>query len=311
MPVYLSIIILAGLFFVLGASANIVVTNIKKIAHTLGIPLFLLGIILGILTSFPELSLAVNASLNGITEVSIGNLFGGIFVVFGLVLGLALILNRKVKTDGDIRTPLPAFVLLTLPLLLGLDGTLGRIDGAIICLGYIAILIHLYFKNKNEHLLNITIVSKKTLLKQITLIILGTTLVIGASHFIIDITIQLLSIFNVSGFLVGLIVFSLGTNLPELTVVISSWIKKVKEIPFSHMLGSAIVNALILGLMALFGPLTFEINTSYKLILYFLLLMSVLLLYFYRSDKTLSRPEGIVLLTLFIVFGYLQTVVAN
>ena len=115
MPVYLSFFILAGLFLLLGTSANIVVDNIKKIGKKLRIPTFLLGLMLGILTSFPELSIAINTSIKGIQDVSVGNLFGGIFVVFCITLGLGLILNRKIKTDGKITTPLPAFAFLFFP----------------------------------------------------------------------------------------------------------------------------------------------------------------------------------------------------
>lgn len=79
------------------------------------------------------------------------------------------------------------------------------------------------------------------------------------------------------------------------------------EISFSHMLGSATVNALILGIMAIVSPLSMTVNFSYIIVLYFFILISVVVLYFYKSDKTLSRPEGIVLILIFLVFGMLQT----
>jgi cation:H+ antiporter len=112
--------------------------------------------------------------------------------------------------------------------------------------------------------------------------------------------------FNISPFILGLIVFSIGTNLPELTVVITSWRKKIRDISFSHMLGSAIVNALVLGIMAMIHPVSITVNFSYSMILYFFILISIMLLYFYRSNKALSRPEGVVLILIFLIFTYLQ-----
>lgn len=226
MPLYLSIIILIGLFAVLGGAANLVVNNIKKIALHLGIPIFVLGIVLGILTSFPEFSIAINASLNDAKDLSIGNLFGGIIVVFGLVLGLAMILNRKIKTDGNILTPLPGFALLILPLLLGLDGSLGLYDGLLICMGYIGFLSYLYYKNREIHALHISIVRRNTITKEFLLTIVGMIAIVISSNLIIKITTEIMGVFNVSPFIIGLIVFSLGTNLPELTVIITSWRKK-------------------------------------------------------------------------------------
>ncbi len=306
MPVYLSVLILAVLFFFLGASANVVVDNIKKIAKTLRVPTFILGLILGILTSFPELSIAINTSIKGIQDVSVGNLFGGIFVVFCIILGLGLILNRKIKTDGKVTTPLPAFALLFTPLILGFDGVLTMFDGAIISVGYLAVLTHFYFRTRDTQSVGITIIKSNTLVKEIFMVIAGTLVVIGASNFIVKITVDLLSVFNISGFTVGLMVFSLGTNLPELTVIITSWRKKLKEISFSHMLGSAIVNPLIFAIMTFFAPVPMVVDRAYLFICYFLFILSAVLLYFYKSNKSLSRPEGIVLVLIFLIFAALQ-----
>lgn len=306
MPVYLSVLILVVLFFFLGASANVVVDNIKKIAKTLRVPTFILGLILGILTSFPELSIAINTSIKGVQDVSVGNLFGGIFVVFCIILGLGLILNRKIKTDGKVTTPLPAFALLFTPLILGFDGILTMLDGVIISLGYLAVLTHFYFRTRDAQSVGITIVKSNTLVKEIFFVIGGTLVVIGASNFIVKITVDLLSVFNISGFTIGLMVFSLGTNLPELTVIITSWRKKLKEISFSHMLGSAIVNPLIFAIMTFFAPVPMAVDRAYLFICYFLFILSAVLLYFYKSNKSLSRPEGIVLLIIFLIFAALQ-----
>ncbi len=306
MPVYLSFFILAGLFLLLGTSANIVVDNIKKIGKKLRIPTFLLGLMLGILTSFPELSIAINTSIKGIQDVSVGNLFGGIFVVFCITLGLGLILNRKIKTDGKITTPLPAFAFLFFPLILGFDGMLSLIDGIIISLGYLVVLTHFYFRTREVDTVGIMIIQKSALAKELFLVLIGTLVVIISSNFIVQLTVSLLEVFNISGFMVGLMVFSLGTNLPELTVIITSWRKKLKEISFSHMLGSAIVNPLIFAIMTFFAPVPMAIDRSYALIFYFLLILSITLLYFYKSNKNLSRPEGIVLIIIFLIFALLQ-----
>ncbi len=309
MSVIYSILSLIGLFAVLGISAVSTVTNIKKISHALGIPIFLLGMILGILTSLPELSIAINASINGIEEVSVGNLFGGMLVVFGLILGLSLILNRKVKTDGKIMTPLPGLALLLLPLVCSLDGTLSFSDGLCICVAYLLILVHMYFTHRHEHHFGITIVQKKKVFREILLVIGGILVIVASSSMIIKITGTLLLEFAISQFMVGLILFSLGTNLPELTIIITSWRKKVNEISFSHLLGSAMVNALILGMMALFSPLAVTVDRSFMIVGYFLIIMSVMLLFFYHSHKQLSRTEGVFLVLLFVIFGYIQIMI--
>lgn len=308
MSVYFSIFALVILFGLLGFSANAVVGSIKKVANKLGVPIFLLGLILGLLTSLPELSIAINAAISGVEEVSVGNLLGGIVVLLGLILGLNLILNRKVKTDGRITTPLPGFLLLLFPLLMGIDGKLGTIDGIILCAGYIGVLVHFY-RGKHSITDSVTVgiqLYNKKIVKEIVLILGGTLIIVGSSNLMIRITTDLLEQLHVSGFLVGLMVFSLGTNLPELTVTLTSWRKKVTEVAFSHLLGSAIANPLILGTLALLNPISINVDRSFLLTLYFFPILFAMLLYFYRSHKTLSRVEGIFLLIMFITFGFLQ-----
>lgn len=89
------------LFIILGIAADVVVRNIKYIATVLKVRLFAFGIVLGLATSLPELSVGINAMMNEASSLSVGNLLGGIIVIFGLILGTSLIFNRSVETDGS------------------------------------------------------------------------------------------------------------------------------------------------------------------------------------------------------------------
>jgi len=62
MPILLDALKLLLLFVVLGWSANFAVKNIKYLGAILKIRLFAFGILLGLITSLPELSLGINAN---------------------------------------------------------------------------------------------------------------------------------------------------------------------------------------------------------------------------------------------------------
>src|SRR3989344_1246010 len=96
-PVIFFIIVL---FILIGKAADIVITGVRGLAQKLHINLFLAGLMLGIFTSLPEITIGINALLAGIPALSFGNLIGGTLVLFGPILGLSLILNRRVATDG-------------------------------------------------------------------------------------------------------------------------------------------------------------------------------------------------------------------
>ena len=131
MPVLIDLFKLLFLFIALGWVADLAVKNIKYIGATLKIRLFAFGILLGLATTLPELSLGINSTINQAASLSVGNILGGIIVILGLVLGASLLLNRKITTDGRWATLIPTVLFIFSPVLFGIDGQYGLTDGII------------------------------------------------------------------------------------------------------------------------------------------------------------------------------------
>ncbi|MFZ2970077.1 MAG: hypothetical protein WA063_02945, partial [Minisyncoccia bacterium] len=209
----LIIIALIISFYFLGKAADLVIVNIRTIGEKLGIQMFFLGIILGFLTSLPELFLGINSIINGIPEVSLGNLLGGVIVLFGFVLGVSILCNRKIKTNGQIMDFALAFVYMLFPLFLGLDGKIGFIDALILISVYIYLLYIFYIDQKKHNHFGICISREgNEIFKKVLYIIVGIVLVIVMSNLIMNLFINLLDGLRVSIFIIGLVMFSLGTN---------------------------------------------------------------------------------------------------
>src|SRR3989338_6048062 len=128
MAIISSLLTLTFLFYVLGRSADTIIYNLRRIGAGLGLNLFFLGIVLGLFTSLPEFAVGVNATINNVPSIATGNLFGGLFVLFGLILGSSLILNRSVRTTGNALLWQLAVLYLVAPFFLGLDGNLSSRD---------------------------------------------------------------------------------------------------------------------------------------------------------------------------------------
>ena len=289
------------LFYLLGLSADLVIINTKRIGQKLGLNLFFLGLILGFFTSLPEMAVAINSLINNVPNLSVGNLWGSFFVLFGLILGASVLLNRQISTDGRVWSILPIFFLLLLPMLLALDNQLNLIEGLMIITLYFAITLYLIVKNIQLRG-KILPEPKNKIIKNIFLIFLGLVLVIILSHFIISITLYLLSIFNIPEFIIGLILFSVGTNLPEITMAIKSWQNRVRELSFSNLFGSAMVNTLIIGIMAIFRPLLINVDINFVYMFCSLLILFLCLLFFYRSNKSITKNEGLILIFIYLIF---------
>ena len=133
-------------------------------------------------------------------------------------------------------------------------------------------------------------------------VIFGLTLILLLSNIIIRLTQVLLSQWTISPFIVGLLLFSLGTNLPEIIVTFRSWRQQIKDLSLSNLLGSGMANPLILGILAFSRPLTITADFSFYLLLFFVLAIFALILVFYRTGRRLTQNEGVVLVVAYILF---------
>ncbi len=298
----IAIISLIILFIVLSKSADIIVINLRKIGEKLGIKIFILGIILGVMTSLPEMAIGINSTINKISIISFGNLMGGIVVIFGLVLSISMILNRKIQTNKKSWPFLITLLFLFLPLILGLKGQLNYLDGIILVTGYLLLIYFLYKKNRNNDWTKISMINGKEISRYLFLVLIGLTGLIISSELIVRTTIFVLKDYNMSAFIVGLLFYSIGTNLPELIIAVRSFKRNVSELSLSNLIGSAMGNVLMLGILSSISTINLQINRSYIVLLIFTLLLFIVLYIFYRSDRLLSRREGFVLLFMYLIF---------
>lgn len=298
----LAILFLILLFFLLSKSADLIVLNLRKTGEKLGIKIFILGIILGIMTSTPEMAIGINSTLMNIPDMSFGNLVGGTIVLLALILGISLILNRKIKTEENSWPFLATLIVLFMPLILAFKGRLNEIDGIIMIISYILIVYFLYKKNKSINWPKIEIVNSKEIIKHIFWILIGIVLLTIISDLIVKTTMFVLRNHNISPFIIGLLFYSIGTNLPELIIAIRSFKRKVEELSFSNLIGSAISNVLMLGFLSFIKPIDINIDAAYFFLIIFNISLFILIYIFYRTDQLLSRREGFVLLMMYLVF---------
>ncbi|MBI2278810.1 MAG: sodium:calcium antiporter [Candidatus Brennerbacteria bacterium] len=295
------------LFYLLGKSADLVVINVRRLGEALGVKIFSLGIVLGFLTSLPELAVGANSLLLNLRALSLGNLLGGIIVVFGLVLGVSVVMNRSIATNARAGSFLPVVIFIMAPLLLGADGAISRIDGAAIIIGYGLVLWYLLARGPHEKFERhdtIRGIAGKTLF-----ILIGIAAVLVLSHYIIQATLLLTRGLNISPFVIGLVLFSIGTNLPEIIVAIRSWRRNVEELSLSNLVGSAIANPAIVGIFALIKPFTAEVGPPYYLLLIFTLILLAVLNRFYETERRLTRLEGVALIVFYVLFVALQMLI--
>ena len=135
------------------------------------------------------------------------------------------------------------------------------------------------------------------------LIVVGVFLLKYGGDFVVDSATNIALYFNISERVIGLTVVAIGTALPELVTSIFTVIRKDTDIAVGNLVGSCVLNLfLILGIGAMITPLEFTPDFIQNLILLCSMTLVLWLFNFMGKRDTITRPKGIVLLSIFILY---------
>ena len=317
------LLLILGLALILGG-ANFLTDGSAALAQRFRVPEFIVGLtIVAVGTSTPELVVSVLSAAAGNSDVAIGNVVGSnIFNVF-VILGICALIAPLPLTGGNIRRDIPFVTAASVLLLLftsdrllgvGQADAIGRIDGIIMLLLYIA-LIRYTIRAEGRTAVQATPETAaagkpqrgKAMWLIVVMIVGGLAgLVFGGELFLRSAT-AIARALGVSESVIAITLVAGGTSLPELASSVVSLIKGKADMALGNVIGSNIANILlILGLSATINPLTLGGITRIDLLV--VLLSSVLLFVsaFTFRRKAVDRWEGFLFLVIYALYiGYL------
>ena len=311
-----SLLIFIAAFAVLVRSGSILVRSLSALSRFLGISEYVMAFILMAgATSLPELFIGISSAFSGTPELSLGNILGASFLNMTLVLGVVvlfgggLIVREPIRSE-DVRM---IFVLTVIPLLLALDGMFGRIDGVVMIALFIGYLLELFEESRERELLSMSHASPHPLVSgfggHAMAFIGGIVLMLVSASAVVYAGTRLAQTFELSSFLFGVILLSLGSTLPELVFGVRSAMLKRGALGLGNSVGSVVFNSLfILGVVAVIHPFALPDRTA---VLWgfgsvSLLILFVQALFFFKGG--ISRRMGIFLLLVYAAFLVYQLV---
>ncbi len=140
------------LLVILILSGILTTISISKVSSYLKLGHFVAGfIIMAIATGTPELVIGISSVLEGVPEVSLGNVLGSNVVNLSLIIGSAVLIAGEVSFGGKIKDELiyPFFIAL-LPIPMVLDGVLSNFDGLFLIIVFIAYCLLVYRRSDFE-----------------------------------------------------------------------------------------------------------------------------------------------------------------
>lgn len=143
-------------------------------------------------------------------------------------------------------------------------------------------------------------------------LIAGIVLLIGGGTLLVRGASEIATRLGVSPLIVGLTVVGFGTSTPELIINVVGALRGETEIAFGNVVGSNITNlALVLGAAVLIAPIKIQGQLVRREVP--LLLLATTIMVVMAMDQQLEglpavigRSEGIILLSLFCIFAYVN-----
>ena len=305
-----TILLIIG-FVILIKGADIFVDGASGIATHFKVSKMLIGLtIVAFGTSAPELAVSIKAIVSHSGDIVLGNVIGSNILNIFLILGVSAVVHALNVKNNTVKKEIPILVLFTLLFSVLLSDSLfdisiknsfTRSDGIILLLFFCIFIYYLISLMRNK-IDNKEEENNIKIGRAIIYTILGLIGIVLGSNFVVDSAVDIATILGVSQRLISLTIIALGTSLPELVTSVVSTRKGEFDIAIGNVVGSNIFNlGIVIGIpVAIFGGIG-TINFNY-IDLITMIIATIFLFIFSRDDYKISKREGFIFLTIFIIY---------
>jgi len=286
--------------------ADFIIKESERIALHFNISHFVIGATLVAFgTSLPEMAASMMAASQGKSDMAVANVLGSVIFNITLVLGIVFFIAKSMKPERDLFSKDSAWVVVPVIVFLIMiqDGVIGRVDGIIFLLIMVSYLIFLFTSSKEdlEGEIDDSLTEKFNWGKTIALLTVGFAFTIGGANFVIDSGTNIARSLDISEWIIGLFLISLGTSLPELVVSLVAIKKGNADMSVGNIIGSNVANfSMVLGASSLINPLTINIQENSFDIL--IMVGASVTLLFILANKLYNKAGAIFLLAILALF---------
>ena len=306
-------------FILLVKGADLLVKSATSIAKKFGLSEMLIGLtIVAVGTSLPEIFITITSSIEGHSDLIIGNAIGSCICNFLLVIGIASLI-RPVKFDRRIvNRHLPiGIAAMILLLFLGNTNKVGenhiitRWQGVLLLLCTVAYIVYTIYeentiKNKKideEIIKDVESKEEKSIIIILIYLILGILGLKFGADFVVDNSIFIAERLGLSEKFIGMTIVAVGTALPEIITGIIAGRKNETDLLLGNLSGSNILNlSLLIGLGATINPLTFISDFNRSIIVLIVITYFLQWITSRNEKKELNRRVGIFLIIAYIIY---------
>ena len=268
-------------------------------------------------TSAPELLVSLQAALDGVSDIALGNVIGSNIANIGLVLGITAMIS-PLTVDRDfykLNWPMMMLASFALYFCLENDGVLAALEGLLMFLGLVVFLFILIRSSRKSTKANMEGVDDSLAevsdFKIVMWLLIGAAGLYFGSDLLVEGAKQLAKTVGISDYAISVTVIAIGTSVPELSASVIAALKKEKAISLGNLIGSNIFNiASVLGLTVIIKPIIVNPDTPQILStnIFWMIAFAAILIPLMIIPKRfeIGRYKGMLLFGAYIVFIYVS-----
>lgn len=307
------VVSLAAGFALLVFGANYLVDNASSLASRLRIPNLVIGLtIVAFGTSSPEFVVSIVSSLQGNSEIALGNVVGSNIFNILAILGISAVIYPLVVRSTTTWIEIP-FCLLSalLVFILANSGSaynsgyqvISRRDGYILLFIFLAFVFYNYHLLKKGDITDDIKVREQSIKRSVFMIIAGLAMLVGGGRLVVLSSVKLALEIGIPERIIGLTIVAVGTSLPELVTSVVAALKGNTDIAIGNIVGSNIFNIfLILGFSAVINPVPLVTGANTDLLVNIFASLLLFAFIFTGKGRKIERWEGMAFIIAYLLY---------
>lgn len=308
-----SAIVLVLSFAVLAWSSDYAVKSLSRLASVAGLSEFAVSfLIIGVASVLPELSIGVTSALNGDPAFGVAILFGSNIADLTLILGIVALFAHGIRVTKSLEVPNQLLLgLVILPVMLMLDGTLSRFDGAVLMAAYFFYVARsIGGRQTAGDVLGAIARDKLEFAKHSTYSLVFVAILFLSAELVSLSGVALATKLGFPVLIMGLLL-ALATCVPELAFSIQAIRRGHPAMGIGDLIGNVSTDSTFsIGLVALIAPAQMHFPSA-LISGAWLILATGLSLWFMSTQHKLTGKEGAALVFAYAVFLALQALGAG
>jgi cation:H+ antiporter len=291
------------------AGADRLVTGASALAKRLGLSQLVIGLtVVSVGTSTPELFVSAAGALQGKTDLAVGNVVGSNIGNILLILGMTGVLAPLAVNPRILSFDTPVMIAAAVMVaVLGIDGSLSRVDGAILltCLmAYLWLSVRSAKSGGTGSPQDASAKPVTALLPSVVWLVVGLCLLGGGCQLVVSGAVELAQAAGLSELVIGLTIVAVGTSLPEIVTSILAARRGETDLSVGNIVGSNILNVLaILGVSSMLtseGLQVAEVALGFDIPV--MIGVSILAWPILWTHRTVTRLDAVILGTGYVLY---------